>query len=191
MENVLSIKEVGISMPLIPEMVGAEKEIEQKIEKLKKMLSLELQKIITLCKSKSEISEEKIIECQNDFFSKEYFTKAEEINDEKKWAELDKKWWRLNKKFYKLRDKILKKGCDEYDLKYCGQSELYQFFHEDPDKRRDRLEAPIQREIEAVEEETAFIEAEQEKMTAYSIQADSEIIKDSFQKFYRNLLLNE
>ena len=189
MEDVLSIKEVGISIPLIPEMVGAEKEIEQKIERLKKMLSLELQKIITLCKSKGEISEEKIIECQNEFLSKEYFTKNEEISDENKWAKLDKEWWRLNKKFYTLRDKLLKKGCDEYDLKYCGQSELYQFFHEDPDKRRERLETPIQREIDEVDEETARIEAEQEKMTAYSIQADSEIIKDNFQKFYRKLLL--
>ena len=188
MKNVLSLKEMGISIPLVTKKIETVEEVEQEIKDLEEKLADEIKKIIAYCRTKANFPKEKIVKFQNDFFANDFFTKSEEVSDEKKWAELDNEWWRLNKKFFKLQVKLQKTGCDEYDLNYTGQSEFYQFLHENPDKKRERLENPIREEIEAVETRTHQIEKEQEKLTEYTVQIDSEKIKDNFQLFYKNLL---
>lgn len=188
MESVKSIKEMGVMIPTIPVMSGNEQEVEQKIADLKEMVTIELEKIITQSKAEVNISEQKLSECKNDFLAVEYFIKTENISDTKQWDELEKKWWKLNKKYLKLQEKLQKTGCDEYDLKYTGQSEFYQFLHEHPDNRRERIETPIQKEIKTVEEETSHIETEQEKLTTYSIDVDNKKMEDNLQRLYKKLL---
>ena len=188
MKATKSMKELEISIPQISETSGTESEIDEKIEELKEKVKTEFEKIITYCSEQSNIPKEKLDEYRKEFLKKEYFTKVESITDKKQWRKLQAEWFELNAKIFKLQLELLETGCDEYDLNYTGESEFYQIFHEHPDKRRERLEAPIQHKIDKIEAEIATIDAEQKKLTVYSIENNTEKIYESFEKIYNKML---
>ena len=181
-------EEIGIIIPQIMEMSGTEQEIDSKIKELVEKMKAEFEKMVDYCITVCNITRTDIKKFEQEFLAKENFTKEELITDEKRWNELQTKWFQLNKQFFKLQSKLLHTGCDEYDMNYVMQSELFQFFHEDMDKRRERLEAPILRKIDNVNAEIARIDAEQELLTRYTITGNPDEIEAVFQKLFINML---
>ena len=167
----------------IPEVVTefrTEKEVETKIEEMKKMLENEFEKYLET--STKNISTEVLLELKSEFFSNEYFEKIKHIKDHNLWNELHAKWFNLSKEYFKLQQKLLDAGCDEYDMEYTMQSELYQFFHEDPDKRRARIEGPINRRIEKNERQTTLVEENIQELESYTIKTKTDLIYENLAK---------
>lgn len=183
-------EEIGIIIPAIPETSGSEEEIDHEINKLNEKLKVEFEKMINYCITVCNISRTEISKYELDFLAKKHYTKNELITDEDRWNELQVKWLQLNKKYFELQSKLAHTGCDEYDMNYMMQSELYKFFHEDMDKRRERLESPILRKIEHVNAEIAGIDAEQARLTSYTITGNINDTKELLQEIFI-LLLSE
>ncbi|OQY39740.1 MAG: hypothetical protein B6226_01255 [Candidatus Cloacimonetes bacterium 4572_65] len=90
----------------------------------------------------------------------------------------------LHRRYFKLEEKKLSYGCDEYDLDYTMESELYQWFHESPESKRDRLEGPIDRKIEQIEAEIEQLEIDDKKNYYCFLNPDKDDILKSINKFY-------
>ena len=186
MKSMKNFADLGINIPIVSEITGTKKEIDQKIEAFNQQLKIEFEKIIK--QGENKISKSKLDELTKEFFSTEYFTIKESVTDEKRWDELQTKWFKLNKKYFELTLELTQTGCSEYELNYTMESEFYKFFHEDPERRKQRLEVPIQQKIDAVEEEVAKVDAEQQALTIYSIVNNKKDISQHFENFYKKVL---
>ncbi len=180
--------DLEVTIPAIETRTGTEKQVDVLRTESNKKLQIEFAKIEQELADKIEKS---VLEkFKAEFFQKEKnrFIITETIHDKEKWNQLQKKWFALSKEYFELNLEMSQTGCDEYDMNYTMESEFYQFLHENPDKRRERLEAPIQRKIDKVEAETAEIEAEQNKITEYKLEGDSQTIYNEMEKMYNKLL---
>jgi hypothetical protein len=175
----------GIEIPKVTTEFKTEKEVEEKIEEMKKALEEELEKVLN--SSFDNISPENLQNLKNDFFSNEYFEKIKHIEDKKLWREIHDQWFNLNQEFLELQLKLLHTGCDEYDMEYTMQSEFYQLFHEDPDKRRARIEGPINRKIERNEQESQLLDEKIKELESYSINTKTDLIYENLKKIGINL----
>jgi len=179
------LEKMGIQLPVYRDIHGTEEEVESHIKTLSQKLKEVYQKI--LAQAHFEISDENLAKYEQDFSSLEVYRKCETISDQEAYEKLNKRWWELNTRFFELMQKKLDTKCDEYDMDYRMRSLVHQLCHETPQKRRERLEKPLDRKLEAVEKETAEVDEKLKQISSYSIEANEQDIRDSLLAFYEKV----
>ena len=166
-----------LEIPQVVTEFKTEKEAEAKIKEMKKKLEKEFEKALN--PSTHNISKEDLLKSIDKFFSNEYFEKKEHIKNDKLWDKLNIEWLEVSHQFFELQLELLQSECDDYDMEYTMQSELFQFFHENPDNRRARIEGPINRRIEKNERQTQLIEEKIQELVSYTIKTKTDLIYEN------------
>lgn len=133
-------------------------------------------------KLKSVIQDEKIVQILN-LNEKSFFYSIYEYYDEKKGEEMQTMFYTLNGNWFKVQLEILQTGCDEYELDYNLASELKKFFSEDPEKRRERLVGPLERQLEEIDRQLEKLDERKQENTYYEVKLDQE----KFEQFFLEL----
>lgn len=187
MDIELILKDLGVRLPSIPDQYV---DIDDNIIELNNKLKGEYEKILAHFLDNFEIPASKCDEYRKLFDSISPYSKEFIVTDSERYNELNVQYFKLNKQYAELEINKLDLNCDDYEMDYIMRSELYQAFHEDPDKRRARLEGPIQRKIDIIDKEIDDIKQEQEMLESFQIQVDDAAVKKGLIDFY-TLIYND
>lgn len=117
-----------------------------------------------------------------DFDKYEFFYSLFEYYNQSRGDELQAMYYKLNADWFRKQEEILHTGCDEYELDLIDASELRKFFSEDPDDRRERLEGPLQRELEDIDNQISALQDKMNDNRFYEIQFREEQYADFMAK---------
>jgi hypothetical protein len=174
----------------IPEIVSKEftkLEMERKIKDLNIDIIYQIEDKLRQLRNQKEISITQYDEFRKDLYVTSFLDYEEVIKDEEKYHEYREQVMALHMKFFKLHEKKLSFGHVDYLAKYIGNSELYQFFHEDPDDRKERLEGPIDKELEELDEKIDELEKKQQETYLCKINSDKKSIQRKIAEFFDSI----
>jgi hypothetical protein len=185
MKNMMLLEKIGIKIPVVTLRTGTEEEVQETVKKLNEQLSKEYEKILQHFQEIDDMNAEKLNKFQLEINTK--FVVKEKISDVELYHKLHKRWFELNQKYFELFSDKLETGCDEYDMDYSMRSTFHQLLHESPEKRRERLEKPIDREMEKLEADMALLDDEISKVVQYYVEANEQEIIKGLSQFYTAL----
>jgi hypothetical protein len=182
------LEQIKIDFPVVPEMEESEENVIKIVEELTEKIYLELEKILEFANRYLELDGKQINSLRDYYREMTFYHTDYDVTDDNLFYELNRKYQEENLKFFELNLKLTESGCDEYEIEYLLKSELYRFFHEDPDIRRERLEVPIRRELENVDKNIKRINKEIDKISFFRIKNNEDLIMDKICKFIDKIM---
>ncbi len=113
---------------------------------------------------------------------KSFFYGIYEFYDEAKGEEYQQMFWDLNLNWFEVQEEILHHDCGGYELDYDLSSELDKFFSESPERRRKRLEEPLERKIQEIDRKLEELDVKTRENKYYQVKFNKEVFLELVDK---------
>jgi hypothetical protein len=161
----------------LPEKILSEDYADQEAERVNKVFYENLEEsLINLFEGKSKLVKSMNLKNQRFFYS------TYEYYDEAKGEEYQQLFYELNLEWFKIQEKIIQCDCGSYEIEYTLSSELNQLFSESPEHRTERIEGPLLRQQEAIDEQLRLLEEKKNNNQYYLVEFDEEVFSDMIAK---------